>query len=381
MSATNVNVTITDQTIVKCTISNLTQGYIGGAELNTWYVNKNGLNSNDGSPQNPFLTIEKAIDSAQSDDVINIGVGIFSENLSINKNIVIQGSGGRLGSIDNGTYIDGDLEINTTAGNVKIKLFNLFQFATGTGLTETGGNIAYLFLNNAYFHGAPFACDRLYAVNSVVSGSSMNVTTNFIAWNSDILGSVNDPSVSVSLTDCYCSGNLTSTSNITLRTCLIAGNVSCIAKILRQENTVIVGTITAGTHTINNQDDTTKLSKTLTPDQTIASNVEFLGQASANDDTIKLFSATPTFDFDEGNDQEMPVTGNVSAFAVSNVVGSANYSVWLINDATPGRTVAAPTGSTEMASSDTHDTAANAINLYQFKTRPGGTLYHSILNI
>lgn len=118
-------------------------------------------------------------------------------------------------------------------------------------------------------------------------------------------------------------------------------------------------------------------------EQLIAGNKEFSGQAHANNaaGVIISFSATPTFDFDNGNDQEMPVTGNVTSFSVSNVVGSANYSVWLINDATPGRTVAAPTGSTEMASSDTHDTAANAINLYQFKTRPGGTLYHSILNI
>ena len=123
------------------------------------------------------------------------------------------------------------------------------------------------------------------------------------------------------------------------------------------------------------------LNKLTTPDQTIASNVEFLGQASANDDTVQSFSATPTFNFNNGNDQEMPVTGNVTAFATSNEVGSANYKVWLINDATAGRTVAAPTGWTKAASSDDHNTAANSINLYQFFTRPGGEKYYSILNI
>lgn len=129
------------------------------------------------------------------------------------------------------------------------------------------------------------------------------------------------------------------------------------------------------------QDDSNSLNKVTTSDQTIASNVEFLGQASANDDTVKTFSATQTFNFNEGNDQEMPVTGNVTSFATSNSVGSANYKVWLINDATAGRTVAAPTGWTKASSSDDHDTAADAINLYQFFTRPGGTKYYSILNI
>jgi len=126
---------------------------------------------------------------------------------------------------------------------------------------------------------------------------------------------------------------------------------------------------------------TNTLEKVLTPDQTIASAVGFKRGVNANNDAnaTKTFTATPTFDFKiDGNDQQMTLTGNVTSFATSNEVGSANYKVYLINDGTPGRTVAAPTGWTADPSSETHTTAANAINLYQFYTLPDGSKYFNL---
>lgn len=118
-------------------------------------------------------------------------------------------------------------------------------------------------------------------------------------------------------------------------------------------------------------------------EQEISGAKEFSNAAYANNSAsvIISFSATPTFDLSNGNDWEMPITGNVTSFATSNSVGSCNYKIWLINDATPGRTVVAPTGWTKTASSDDHVDDADAINLYQFFTRPGGEKYYSILNI
>jgi len=119
-------------------------------------------------------------------------------------------------------------------------------------------------------------------------------------------------------------------------------------------------------------------------DQSIASKVEFKSQAHANTgaNAIKAFSATPIFDFNaDGNDQQMFLSGNITAFSTANEAGSANYSIWIINDATAGRTVSAPVGWTIMASSDDHDGSANAENLYQFKTRPDGEKKYTILNI
>ena len=75
----------------------------------------------------------------------------------------------------------------------------------------------------------------------------------------------------------------------------------------------------------------------------------------------------------------MTLTGNVDTFATSGEVGSAGMNVYLINDGTPGRTVAAPTGWTADPSSETHTTAADAINRYQFYTLPNhGTKFYNL---
>lgn len=117
-------------------------------------------------------------------------------------------------------------------------------------------------------------------------------------------------------------------------------------------------------------------------EQLIAGAKEFSNHVYANNaaNATKTFTATPTFDFDaDGNDQQMTLSGNVTSFATSNEVGSANYDIWLINDGTAGRTVAAPTGWTEITGGDTHDDSANAINLYQFKTSPSGIIKRFII--
>lgn len=123
------------------------------------------------------------------------------------------------------------------------------------------------------------------------------------------------------------------------------------------------------------------LSKITTSDQSVESNVEFKGQATVEGLEIS-FIATPTFNFSTGtNNQQMPVEGNVTTFATSNELNAGNYDVWLVNDGTPGRTVATPTGWTLIPGGDTHDDSANAINLYQFKVSPSGLKRYIIKNM
>ena len=129
------------------------------------------------------------------------------------------------------------------------------------------------------------------------------------------------------------------------------------------------------------QDISDKLDKVNPADQTIVSKVEFLGLAIASTaaGVIKTFEATPEFDFAIGNDHKMTLTGNVTAFTTTGEDGSMDGSIWLVNDGTLGRTVAAPTGWTLIPGGDTHDDAANAINLYQFKTDPENTIKKFII--
>ena len=116
--------------------------------------------------------------------------------------------------------------------------------------------------------------------------------------------------------------------------------------------------------------------------QLIAGVKEFSNLVHANNaaNAVKAFTATPTFAFDpDGNDHQMTLTGNVTTFATSGEVGSMGGNVYLINDGTAGRTVAAPTGWTADPSSETHTTAANAINRYQFYTLPNhGTKFFNL---
>lgn len=127
--------------------------------------------------------------------------------------------------------------------------------------------------------------------------------------------------------------------------------------------------------------DRNKLDKLSPIAQSIFSKVEFLGLAIASTaaGVIKSFTATPEFDFAIGNDHKMTLTGNITDFTTTGEDGSMNGDIWLVNDGTPGRTVATPTGWTEIPGGDTHDDSANAINLYQFKTDPEGTIKKYII--
>ena len=115
--------------------------------------------------------------------------------------------------------------------------------------------------------------------------------------------------------------------------------------------------------------------------QSVESIVEFKRLVHANNDAnaVKAFTATPTFAFGtDGNDQQMTLTGNVTDFTTSGEVGSAGMNVYLINDGSV-RTVVAPTGWTADPTSETHTTAENAINRYQFYTLPNfGTKFYNI---
>ena len=130
-----------------------------------------------------------------------------------------------------------------------------------------------------------------------------------------------------------------------------------------------------------NQNDSA-LNAIETGKQSLKSVIEFKRLAHANNDSnaVKAPTATPTFAFSvDGQAQQMLVDRDITSFQTSGVVGSANMDVYLINDGTPGRTVAAPTGWTADPTSETHTTAANAINRYQFYTLPNfGTKFFNI---
>ncbi len=146
-------------------------------------------------------------------------------------------------------------------------------------------------------------------------------------------------------------------------------------------NSLFGSVLAAGTYRVfMNVISATEIDVVVPESELIVGIKEFSNLVHANNaaNAVKTFTATPTFAFGtDGNDQQMTLTGNVTSFATSGEVGSADMKVYLINDGSV-RTVVAPTGWTADPTSEDHTTAANAINLYQFYTLPDGSKYFNL---
>jgi hypothetical protein len=78
----------------------------------------------------------------------------------------------------------------------------------------------------------------------------------------------------------------------------------------------------------NKPDDEHKLDTIIETDQSVVSNVDFLGQVKGGVIT-DTFSATKIFDMDNGNVQKMLVTSNLTSLSLSNKVAGSSYCIIL----------------------------------------------------
>ena len=367
-----------------------------------WHVDiDDGSDYNRGGENDPFKNVQAAYTARIADGFTGIGIiklmtagayaGLTATITTLKTEIRGEVSGINIGAlvITDAWLIFrniddvGDVTLNQTSGNFVVADFISCETdeATGflnidSGTIDSAASAFVILRDNTRFRistGDPDFDLKAYDGSTIIIPQGIS-HTDIEMYDSELI--IADTGISITnLTTSRGKVRCTSVSSVSITDFTHTGTA-----FVSKDKITVTGTETntSGEWADPHPDS---LDKVTTPNQTIASNVEFLGQASANDDTVQSFSATPTFDFDNGNDQEMPVTGNVTSFSTLNSVGSANYKVWLVNDATAGRTVAAPTGWTKAASSDDHDTAANTINLYQFFTRPGGSKYYSILNI
>jgi hypothetical protein len=87
--------------------------------LNEFHVDKNGSDTmGDGSQENPFLTISKAIDIAVAGDQVIVHAGSYTEDLTINSpNIALVGAQSEYGSL---TQINGTVTVTAVGTSVKI---------------------------------------------------------------------------------------------------------------------------------------------------------------------------------------------------------------------------------------------------------------------
>ena len=160
-----------------------------------WYVAEDGNDeSNNGSVDSPFATIQKAVDSANDGDDIYINPGLYVENIFVGpddqRTLTIEGLGGPEEIIIDGDndgrvfHFDGDNgSKNYYLNNLTIQHGNASE---GSGIYKSGYNGLYLnnmhILNNQVSNAAPFDY-----------GGAITVSSN--------IGAV------LSLIDCVISGN------------------------------------------------------------------------------------------------------------------------------------------------------------------------------
>ena len=396
-----------------------------------------------GTEQNPFRIIQDAIDAVTIGTTIIIAEGAYVEDLTIDETIIIEGSGSESNNTSTritgdltvnlasarflrlqGLRITGDIlksggsssklsgdNIVIAATNINVDDFELSNSELIGTITATGfvkllgckhlGNIISndaaidTDIVNSIVIGDVTVTGTLNQNNSVITGSASATIDHFIKNQAtQDLQSVTDAGATtdnnVTIENSF-NGTLTfKVKNVNTGTGArpileLQNNID--SAYIYKPNSNYTEVSLQNKFVFHSGDDwiwwdgsTIKMSLNATSGLlNIFGNLLIIGQATTNDDTVKTFTATPEFDFDEGNDHQMTLTGNVTAFTTTNELGSANYDVWLINDATPGRTVASPTGWTEIPGGDTHDTSADAINLYQFKTSPDGTIKRFII--
>lgn len=88
---------------------------------------------------------------------------------------------------------------------------------------------------------------------------------------------------------------------------------------------------------------------------------------------IVVFSATPTFNFNNGNTQQITLTGNITSWTISDELPAGSYVIYFVQDGTGGWTISAPTGIDHVDTSLGYAVTANDINIVNIIVMPDGT--------
>ncbi len=114
----------------------------------------------------------------------------------------------------------------------------------------------------------------------------------------------------------------------------------------------------------------------------VANNLKVNGQATGGDSTIS-FSATASFNFNNGNSNKMILTGNLTSLSVTQKVDGGSYLIYLKQDATGGRTIPTPDSSFGTKTDNSADfvTASNAVNIINVNVDPDGDTFYTVETI
>ena len=96
-----------------------------------WYISTTGSDTNDGSAENPFATIQHGLNTASEGDTVLVADGTYTENLEVNEQVTIQSENGNSTTTVVASNSN-DHVFEVTSNNVTINGFSIYG-ATGGG--------------------------------------------------------------------------------------------------------------------------------------------------------------------------------------------------------------------------------------------------------
>ena len=168
----------------------------------SYYVAKNGSDSNDGSYSRPWLTIQyaiSAIEATESDDcAIYVAFGEYVENLTFTKGYISLISPLNTQDTNEICKITGNISVAIIAGldNINANTILLQGFLVGGSVIDTSLSQHTLFLQDCY----------IYADNrALYQNSSVDVRTRLanVEIKQDGGGGYTDPMIEIARGDCY----------------------------------------------------------------------------------------------------------------------------------------------------------------------------------
>jgi hypothetical protein len=106
----------------------------------------------------------------------------------------------------------------------------------------------------------------------------------------------------------------------------------------------------------------------------------FNGQVVGGSHT-KSFSATPEFDFADGNTQQITLTANITSWTIANELPAGAYTIYFTQDGTGGWAIPDPTGIDAETDNSIADflTTPDSENIVNVFVKPDGTTYWSLV--
>ena len=173
---------------VCCTLTVLLILSFGQAlQAATYYVSTTGNNADPGTLVQPFLTINYAISQASSGDIINVGSGVFTENVTINKSLDIRGANYSTAGCSGLRGAE-----STIAGGAGTAVTVSFNGVTLDGFKITGvTGVSSSGFTNTGIRNNKFSVDAVGISASLVAtspGNTYTIEDNCIDLNNQVIG-------------------------------------------------------------------------------------------------------------------------------------------------------------------------------------------------